>query len=420
MTALILPDLALILLIGPAGAGKSTFARRHFRPTEVVSSDACRAWVRDDEGDQAATGDAFEVLHLIVAKRLAAGRLTVVDATNVQREARRPLLALARRHHCPTVAIVFDLPEAECQARNRARPERQVTAAVVREQHRQLQRTLAGLRQEGLRAVHVLRSAAAVEMATVERRPLPCDRRADSGPFDVIGDVHGCHGELRELLARLGYVPAGEGMRHPQGRRAVFVGDLVDRGPATPAVLRLVMAMVEQGDALCVVGNHDDKLARALRGRAVQVGHGLAESLAQLQGEGEDFRRRVAAFLEGLPSHYVLDGGRLVVAHAGLRAELHGRDSRSVRAFALYGDTGGEIDDYGLPVRRDWAAAYRGQALVVYGHTPLAEPTWQNNTLCIDTGCVFGGRLSALRYPEGELVAVPAQRCYWTPARPLG
>ena len=199
----------------------------------------------------------------------------------------------------------------------------------------------------------------------------------------------------------------------------MFLGDLVDRGPDTPGVLRTVMGMVASGAALCVPGNHEAKLLRALRGRDVRRSHGLAESLTQLGAEPADFSAQVIAFLDGLVSHYVLDSGRLVVAHAGLREEMHGRASAAVRAFALYGDTTGETDEFGLPVRYPWAQDYRGKAAVVYGHTPVPEATWVNNTICIDTGCVFGGRLTALRYPERELVSVPAVATYYQPARPL-
>jgi len=124
-------------------------------------------------------------------------------------------------------------------------------------------------------------------------------------------------------------------------------------------------------------------------------------------------------FLDSLRSHYWLDGGRLAVAHAGLREEMIGRGSGAVRKFALYGETTGEIDEFGLPVRADWAAAYRGRTSVVYGHTPVPEARWINNTLCIDTGCVFGGELTALRWPEKTLVSVPAAKVWCEPVRPL-
>src|SRR5690606_32195451 len=184
-------------------------------------------------------------------------------------------------------------------------------------------------------------------------------------------------------------------------------------------VLRLVMSMVEAGTTLAVPGNHDVRLVRALKGRNVRVTHGLAESLEQLARETPEFRQKVVEFLDGLVSHYVLDDGKLVVAHAGMKEEYQGRASGRVREFALYGETTGETDEFGLPIRYDWAAEYRGRAMVVYGHTPVPEPQWLNNTICIDTGCVFGGRLTALRYPERELVSVPAKRVYAEPVRPF-
>jgi len=417
------PELALVVLVGASGSGKSTFARTHFKRTEVISSDFCRGLVSDDENDQAATKDAFEVLHFVAAKRLAAGRLTVVDATNVQAESRKPLVELARAYHCLPVAFVFDLPERLCHERNRERPDRDFGPHVVRQQTTQLRRSLRSLEREGFRHVFVLSSVDEVAAATVVRQPLWNNRKDDHGPFDVIGDVHGCLDELVALLERLGYevAPLDGGLtaRHPGGRKAVFLGDLVDRGPATPGVLRLVINMTAAGAALCVPGNHDTKLMRKLRGRDVRITHGLAESLAQLEREPPEFRQDVATFIDKLVSHYVLDDGRLVVAHAGLREEMQGRGSGKVRDFALYGETTGETDEYGLPGRADWAAEYRGPAMVVYGHTPVLQPEWVNRTINIDTGCVFGGHLTALRYPEGELVSVRAARMYYAPAKPL-
>ena len=416
-----IPELSLVMLVGVSGSGKSSFAARHFRATEVLSSDACRGLVSDDENDQAATAAAFDVLHHLAAKRLEVGRLTVVDATNVLPEARKPLVALAKKHHVLAVAIVLDVPATVCAQRNASRPDRRFGDHVLRNQRSQLRRSMSNLRREGFHQVVHLRGVEEIDAATVERQPLWNDRRGDHGPFDIIGDVHGCFDELAVLLGELGYQirPDGSGAAHPDGRRAFFVGDLVDRGPATPAVLRLVMGMVDDGDALCIPGNHEAKLLRALRGRRVTVTHGLAETLAQLAGQPPEFAARVETFIDGLVSHLVLDDGKLVVAHAGLRADMQGRASGAVRSFALYGDTTGETDEFGLPVRYAWAEDYRGDAMVVYGHTPVPEATWLNRTICIDTGCVFGGKLTALRYPERELTSVPAARMYWEPARPL-
>ncbi|MEU2161215.1 polynucleotide kinase-phosphatase [Streptomyces chengbuensis] len=412
-------DLSLVVLVGASGSGKSTFARKHFKPTEVISSDFCRGLVADDENDQSASGDAFDVLHYIVGKRLAAGRLTVVDATSVQRESRRELVQLARRHDVLPIAIVLDMPEEVCAARNAARPDRaDMPRHVIQRHRRELRRSLRGLEREGFRKVHVLRSVEEADAAEIVLEKRYNDLRHLTGPFDIIGDIHGCSSELDTLLARLGYVDGA----HPEGRTAVFVGDLVDRGPDSPGVLRRVMGMVAGGNALCVPGNHENKLGRWLKGRNVQHTHGLAETIEQLEREDAkdpEFRGRVAEFIDGLVSHYVLDEGRLVVCHAGLPEKYHGRTSGRVRSHALYGDTTGETDEFGLPVRYPWAEDYRGRAAVVYGHTPVPMASWVNNTICLDTGAVFGGKLTALRWPERELVDVPAEQVWYEPARPL-
>src|SRR6516164_6608331 len=418
-----IPELALVVLIGPSGSGKSTFARHHFKATEIISSDTCRGMVSDDENDQSATKDAFEVLQFIAARRLRAGHLTVIDATSVQPEARKPLVALAREYHCLPVALVLDMPEGLCRQRNESRPDRNFGEHVIRTQLSQLRRSLRGLEREGFRHVHVFRSPEEMSSLTIRREPLWNNKKSEHGPFDIIGDIHGCLDEALDLISALGYrceVQEGRhAVSHPQGRKLVFVGDLVDRGPDSPGVVRLVSDVVASGRGFCVAGNHDVKLSRALRGRDVKLTHGLAESMDQMRSHSQDFRRFSAEFLDGLVSHYVFDDGHLVVAHAGLREEMHGRGSGMVRQFAMYGETTGETDEYGLPVRYNWASEYRGKAMVVYGHTPVPESEWLNNTICIDTGCVFGGKLTALRYPERELVSVPAHRMYYEPIRPL-
>ncbi|KAB2349762.1 polynucleotide kinase-phosphatase [Actinomadura rudentiformis] len=423
-TRIRVPEMGLVVLVGVSGSGKSHFARKHFKPSQVVSSDYCRFVVADDENDQSATGDAFDLLHYIVRKRLRRGLLTVVDATNVQQKARQSLLQIAKDHDVLSVAIVLDVPEHVAAERNAARPERDLPDHVIPRQRRELRRGLRSLGREFKRS-YVLSGVDEIDAATITYEKAWTDKREITGPFDIIGDVHGCRAELEELLGELGYeierdaLGRAAGANHPGGRTAVFVGDLVDRGPDTPGVLRLVMGMVEAGQALCVSGNHENKLVKALRGRKVRVAHGLAESLDQLAAEPDDFRDRALRFMDGLISHYVLDEGRLVVAHAGLKEDYHGRASGRVRSFALYGDTTGETDEYGLPVRYPWANDYRGKAMVVYGHTPVPEPEWINNTICLDTGVVFGGKLTALRYPERELAAVPAKQVWYEPTRPL-
>ena len=423
-----IPELSLVLLVGPSGSGKSTFARRHFRGTEILASDAMRGLICDDESNQLVSRDAFEALHLLTAKRLAWRRLTVIDATNLRAEARRPLLGLARRYHYLTSAIVFNLAEAECQANNLLRLDRRVETNAIHAQAQMLPQTIAQLHQERLDQVVTFSSLAEVNAVRIERPRMAYDCADLSGPFDIIGDVHGCFEELLALLTRLRYQVEerreDNGERRylvtaPAQRKLVFVGDLIDRGPRSSEVARLVMDLVAQGLALCVTGNHDDKLRRHLEGRDVTITQGLAETLSQLDREGPRFRERLLKFLDNLPSHYLLDGGKLVVAHAGLREDLQGRESRRVRAFALYGETTGATDEYGLPMRGNWGQTYTGRALVVHGHTPVTYPQWFNRTLNIDTGCVFGGTLTALRYPENELVSVPSGRAYCPAPRPF-
>jgi protein phosphatase len=444
---ILLPELSLVLLIGASGSGKSTFARQHFQSWEVVSSDFCRGLVSNDPNSLEATDDAFAAVHFLAARRLARGLLTVIDATNLRAEDRRPLVDLAREHHVLPVAIVLDVPRRVCEDRNAARPDRNFGPHVIRNHITALKRGLYTLRREGFRHVLHLDSPEAIERATVTRQPLWNNRKHDTGPFDLVGDVHGCYEELKDLLGLLGYeerragdvptpppdpalppdrsrpLPAPDPdwpcFVHPRGRRVVFLGDLVDRGPATPAVLKLAMAMAYSGQALCVPGNHDIKLLRKLGGANVRLTHGLAETMEQLAKEPPEFAARAGEFLDALVSHYVLDGGRLVVAHAGLKESMQGRGSGAVREFCLFGETTGETDEFGLPVRYNWAAEYRGRAAVVYGHTPVPEPQWLNNTINIDAGCAFGGRLTALRYPERQLMSVPARAQYAVPRRPF-
>ncbi|MDQ6792125.1 MAG: CBS domain-containing protein [Candidatus Dormibacteraeota bacterium] len=410
-----LPEQALVVLVGPAGAGKSTFARAHFKATEVVSSDACRALVADDESDQSATAPAFEILHLIARLRLRRRRLTVVDAVNARPPDRRPLLELAQQEDCAAVALVLDLPEGVCVARDAGRTGRRVGRRAIHAQAEQIRRSLEGLSGEGFAQVHLL-NAAAVDEATFERVPLAVNRRGERAPFDLIGDVHGCSEELDRLLGALGYLPPPGGDRgtgawsHPGGRRAVFVGDLAGLGPDTPGVLRRVMAMTEAKHAICVRGDQDEALRLALTVGA-EPGHDLVAALDEL-GKDPDLAARAAAFLEGLPSHYVLERGALVVAHAGIKGAMQSRDSPRIRRFTLLGEEAATTDHPGQPPDLEWARTYRGRALVVFGHMPVEQPSWRGRTIDIDTGCVFGGRLTALRYPELELVSVDAAKVH--------
>lgn len=421
MKELKIPELSLVILIGASGSGKSTFALKHFQSTEIVSSDTCRGLVSDDENDQTISAEAFELVHTMIRLRLKLGKLTVVDATNIRPEDRKRLVQIAREYHVLPIAIVFKIADRVCQDRNDQRSDRNFGSHVIRKHNQALRRGLRGLKREGFRYIYQLGSEAEVNgIKGINRQPLWNNRKNESGPFDIIGDIHGCYDELVELVEKLGYRVDDTGIAvHPENRRLGFVGDLVDRGPKSPEVLRFVMANVRDGRAFCVPGNHDVKLLRFLNGKNVKLTHGLDQTVSQLEIEPEEFREEICFFIDSLVSHYVFDDGKLVVAHAGLQENMQGRGSGRVREFCLYGETTGETNEYGLPERIDWAADYRGRALVVYGHTPFSQPRWLNNTVNIDTGCVFGGQLTALRYPEKEIVCVDSHDTYAEAIQPL-
>ena len=406
-----IPELAVVALVGVSSSGKSTFAKKYFKPTEILSSDYFRALISDDENNMDVTSQAFDTLYYVANKRLELGLLTVIDATNVQKEARASVLRLAREQNCHAVAIVLDIPEKIIKDRHEKRPDRDFGGNVLTRQSTQLKQSLKHLQKEGFRYVYVLKTEEEIADVEIIRNPLWVNKKTETGPFDIIGDVHGCYDELCALLKKLGY-PRDD-------RKIIFLGDLCDRGPKNVEVLRLVMSMVKSGAAYCVAGNHDVKLLRKLNRANVQVSHGLAITIEQLSEESEEFIAEVKDFLDGFISHYVFDGGKLVVAHAGIKEKYHGRGSAKIRDFCLYGDTTGETDEYGLPVRLPWANEYRGRATVVYGHTPTPEVEIVNGTFCIDTGCVFGGKLTALRYPEKEIIQIDAQQEYYASAKPF-
>lgn len=362
---------AIVPVAGPAlvlvlGRGADRAARHAFRSAEVVTA-------AEDPGP-----------------RLAEGLLVVVPLEESEPAAIARLVAAAQRADRAVDAIVLG------------------SDPVPLPQHRLRTRTdLAGT------------------AFTISRLPAASDARDRTGPFDLIGDVHGCLEELLLLLATLGYrvrldaLGRPDGATHPDGRTVVLLGDLVDRGPDVAGVLRLVLGMLATGDALAVLGNHDDKLRRALLGHDVAPNGGLDVSLQQLAAEPDAFRAEVLAMLGALPAHLQLDGGRLVVAHAGLAERYHGHESARVRALCLHGPTTGATDERGLPDRVPWADDYRGAAAVVHGHTPTAVREWRNGTVCIDGGCVVGGALVALRYPERAFVEVPAVARHSAPVRPF-
>lgn len=414
-----IPEFCLVALIGATSSGKTSFAHQYFKSTEVLSSDFFRGMVCDDESSQTASGDAFDVLYYIAEKRLSNMKLTVIDATNIQQNSRKKIIDLAREQNVHAAAIVLNLPESLLQERNKNRPERNFPEHVIRQHCRDVRRSIRNLKREGFRFVYVIDSPEQLAHTEIIRTKLWNDKKSEHGPFDIIGDIHGCCDELELLLEKLGYQKTEQSYAHPDGRKAAFLGDFCDRGNRNADVLRIVMDMVKSGNAIAVPGNHDVKLLKYLKGKSVAMTHGIDKTIAELEEKGEAFKAETAGFLDSLISHYVLDDGKLVIAHAGLKQEYIGRGSAKVREFCLYGEVTGEFDSYGLPVRLDWAADYRGRAAVVYGHIAGTEVKSLNGTHCIDTGCVFGGKLTAYRWPEKEIVSVEALQEYYTPVKPL-
>lgn len=230
------------------------------------------------------------------------------------------------------------------------------------------------------------------------------------GPFDIIGDIHGCYEEVVKLLKKLGYYKKDGLFIHPDGRKLISIGDLNDRGPQNLKTINLIMNMVENGQALYVYGNHCNKFYRYLLGNKVQITHGLEYTVEEYKmlsiKEQNDFRHKYIEFYEKQFFYWILNEGELIVTHGGIKESLIGREDVGVEKICLYGDITGKKDKEGHPIRRAWAKEYKGKAMIVYGHTPILKPIWVNNTIDIDLGCVFGGKLAALRYPEKEIIVV--------------
>lgn len=414
MEAIKIPKTTLVVLCGSAGCGKSSFASAHFKPTEIVSSDRCRELVSDDESDMSASHQAFKIFRCLIEQRLTLGKLTVADSTALTRRARRDLLKIGRKHDFQVILMVFKIPLEICARRNAGRT-RVVAEKVLKNHQRLLQKALAEVKEEGFDRVYIL-GLEEKENVSVEVVPLPIEA-PHSGPFDIIGDVHGCCDELEMLLHRLGYHRTNNTWIHPGGRKVIFLGDLGDRGPRCLDSINLAMDMAHGGSALYVPGNHCKKLAGYLSGRRVQVSHGMENTVEELNSltplEREEFKARFLEFFYNAMPYLILDSGKLVVSHAGISQRMIGRLSKRIKEFCLYGDTTGEVTEEGLPVRRDWARVYRGQSLVVYGHTPVPVAEFRNNTIDIDQGCAIGGKLTALRYPEKEIVQVDALDNYY-------
>ena len=236
----------------------------------------------------------------------------------------------------------------------------------------------------------------------------------DLSQVDVIGDLHGCYDELCRLLDRLGHTDLcgrGPSIGEGTGPRVIFVGDLTDRGDRNVDTFNLVADLVERGDALCVLGNHDRRFMRWLRGEDVAVAHGLGTTIGEFERlsrpEQSHFRERALHFYESIPSAVRFDKGQAVVVHAAWRSGMTAEENpKKIYYYAMYGPTTGKKTPDGFPDRIDWAKGYRGPEHVIFGHQVYKVPYVNLFATGIDTGCVFGGGLTALRWPTRELVTV--------------
>lgn len=394
-----IPDPALIVISGGNRDARQEVTQRLFAKEERMFVDDLYQWIPEikNPGANSVDTDLEEVFLSIIRLRLKRNRMTVIDIEGRSRSFRSELVRLGKRYHLEPVWIVL-CSEGNPPAEN-------------------FERTC---RQEGFREVWFA-DVEQTQKLEVVRTKSPTLFLNWKGPFDIIGDVHGCFEELLSLLKELGYSWEGDPWNPEAGlklqtasrRFPVFVGDLVDRGPYPKETLKLVMHLCRTGQAGAVPGNHDEKIARALSGVQFRKrDEDFARTLKLASADGDEFMEAVAEWIHSMPSHMVLDEGKLVVAHAGSKRSHHGRNSKSIREFCLYGATTGKTDELGLPERLNWAAEYDGSAWVIYGHTPVSAPRWENRTVNIDTGCAYGGYLTALRYPEMETVSEPSRKEY--------
>lgn len=405
-----LPDPSIVGITGSSSDSRIEILNRFFKIEEIISMDELSRWIPDDPWiqDHNKPEQVESIFFSIIEQRLKRNLMTALDIHGRGRPFRNQFIQLAKKYHF-TPTLIRLLSDAEAS--------------------RELDQEdfFKARRQEGFRVIYQINKDEFQDWRP-SRRTSPTMRPDVEGAFDIIGDVHGCMDELLALTHRLGYRWTGNPLTlnpdfnwiNPPGRRLFFVGDLVDKGPNSLEALSLVMRLTETGQSFCVPGNHDYKLARALGGMVFKKSDPDHEAaLQQVRAAGPKFAEKARTWIESLPSHYFLDAGRLVVSHAGSKRSHHGRDSNRILDFALYGATTGKTDSHGLPERLNWALDYHGETLVVHGHTPVEEPKWVNESVNIDTGCVYGGHLTALRYPERELVSEPARHEYSISRRPL-
>lgn len=420
-----IPENSLIILVGVAGSGKSTFAKQHFSPASIVATDGCRRLlyhgkvdiVVDEAPLQAYSSGAFEMFYAWIEARLKYGFYTVADSTAIIPNVRRELERIAANNKSNFIYLVFNTPLEECIERDSKRPF-PVKDGVIKKQHKLFSDYLHYWSTQDNAYVltpELIKEGVEIEW-TEPKKESELRFQLEQKLIDVFGDVHGCLAELKELLWTLGYVEGEDKLfRHPAGRIFVSVGDIVDRGPDAFNALTFMKRHIEANLAIMVMGNHENKFARYLVGKNVKIGHGLKNTIDQLPADID--KKALAEFIfSNLKPYYLYeqeDKSLLAITHAAFKDALIGLNNKETQAFCMYGPNLGPGLD-GKPIRIHWEADHKGIP-VVYGHTVTSDfrPQIVGNTYCIDTGCVFGGSLTCLRLPEKEFVSVPARQKYF-------
>lgn len=397
---------SLVLLIGPIGCGKSTFASKYFG-SHIVSADSIREMISGDAGNQNVSRDAFDIMNLLIDAKMRHDFPIIVDNLNHRPSSRRDLLRLADKYGYAKIGVVFDETDlATCQSQNAFRS-RVVPREIVEKQYNAFRENLKFLGAEGFDLL--LHAKEVKEPFEFDNNSEPASAGENVDKAIIIGDVHGCLPELLTLLSKIESEGLGD-------HKVIFVGDLADRGPSNAGVLDLVADMIADGRALSALGNHDDKLRRYLKGSNVKLGHGLEKTVNQIENhmDSKNLKEKLLKMLGGLPYYLTLDGGKLIVCHAGIEDRMIGQSDNGVlRSFCLFGKTTGNKDENGFPERIDWAAervVTENSPLIVYGHSVQESglPYQINKTINVDTGCCFNGNLTGYVYPENRFISVKA------------
>ncbi|MDM5234548.1 polynucleotide kinase-phosphatase [Lysinibacillus pakistanensis] len=435
-----IPSIGIVLLIGPSNSGKSTLLQHWVNtgilsPSEIISSDTYRTLVSDSnyinfqghsqeeaellyEQYFAISTQAFAVMERVLEARCTLNKCTFVDATHLKSEERQQYILLGKKLHVPVCAIVLDIPLEELLQRDTMRKDPRGIKRI-KQQARLLKSEKRLIKKESFLKTYFVKE---IEALTLTRQESPLYLNVDAG-LDIIGDIHGCYDELLELLKKLEYEVNNEGyFIHPQGRRFVSVGDIMSRGPKSIKTMEFFERHIERGLAFMTDSNHGWKIARWLDGRNVSLHHGDELVEAEFMDYENTYggaqtaalKARLAKCLLAAPSHYVLMNKGLasaVVTHAGIRDRYIGKQSSRISDFCRYGDVQ-ELNISGKPIRNDWFTEHQTSQLIIWGHDPKINPLKQNHTLNIDQGVVFGGQLTAFRYPEQTIISVNAYKNY--------